>query len=545
MPEAAAELDALADELYPVWFRYRPDLALRAGVPGYGRLLPPGDEDDLGALRGWLESVAIALDELDFGALDPARRLDWELIDGCVRMEHGELGAPDRRCRESLGLTAVEEIYRLTLEPTEEIGTQLAPLLAAVPAHLRQVQARLGSAVEGLAPELLRAAAREAEAGRCFVRELIRGDWLKRRCPGAGELEPLAESACESLSDLGRVLDGKLAPRGRGPAGCGSGHLRLRLARLHFMDWDPSECVRPLEEALVRTEEAIDGLAGPADPGGNLALERIAAHRVGGETRLRLHAELGIELALEIRALGPLDLPPAALHTGTRPACPRPNRYRADYLADGEGFGTLYLTVRSVGDDSEPVESVRERCLAKGWGGLHLLAFANPALAQRLPRRLAHPDSLVQGLALYLGRRLADASGDSDRQIWVLDSCRRALTRAQVDLDLHAGRIDWEGALARLAEIAPAADAGRARDWAELELTRIGLSPGDALAGALGWLTIESAEAARTEVEGADYSTRGFVQGLIGQGAVPLPLVLRYGHGEPLWERARDRLLDG
>jgi hypothetical protein len=53
MPDAGAELDALAQEFYAVWFRCRPDLAPAAGVRPAG---------------GWLEALILGLDEMSMSS---------------------------------------------------------------------------------------------------------------------------------------------------------------------------------------------------------------------------------------------------------------------------------------------------------------------------------------------------------------------------------------------------------------------------------------------------------------------------------------------
>jgi hypothetical protein len=540
MPEPAAELDALAGELYPVWLRYRPDLALKAGLPGYGRLLPAQEDDELAALRAWLDSFALALAELDLADLDADRRLDWELMAGAARIEREELGPLDWRRRDPLRLLPVAEIYRLTLEPPEELCPQLEALLAAVPEHLRQAQAQLRAAVADLAPELVRAAAREAEAGRCWLRELVRGSWLRRHCQGAAGLETLAEAACEALAALVDLLQGELLPRAGGRLGCGAEHLALRLECLHFMDWDPGDCAAPLAEALARTESELAGLGpDPAEPGAP------AAEAVSGEARLALHRTLCDTLAREIESADLLDLPRARLRIRERPACPRPQGLRADYLADGEAFGTIYLSAPPPGDPGEPLESVRWRCLAQGQAGAHLFAFTDPGRARRLPRRLANAESLTRGFAHALDRRLAEVAGDLGRRRAALVRRRALLVRAELDLGLHGGGIDASEALARLAALdpAPAVGPGRERGRVGAELVRIALAPGDALAAALGLLLVESASAWLAQRHGAGFSVRRFHGVLAGQGAVPLPLVLRRGLGESGWEAARDLCL--
>jgi hypothetical protein len=264
MPDPASDFDALAEEFYAVWFRYRPDLALTVGLPGYGCLLPAQDDDELEVLASWLESLLLGLDEVDCRALDPDRRLDYALMAGSARLEHRELWALDWRRRDPLRFLPLGEIYRLTLEPAEALEDWLARLLSQVPEYLRHAQGQLREAVGSLAPSLVRSAAREADEGRCYLRDLVRGPWLRGRCQGLSELESLAELACDALAGFRDFLVGEVLPQATGSLGCGEGHLALRLAELHFIEVDGASAGKALEHAITRVEEAIR--EGPARP---------------------------------------------------------------------------------------------------------------------------------------------------------------------------------------------------------------------------------------------------------------------------------------
>ena len=75
MSEAAA-FDALLEEYYPVWLRFHPESAQAVGDYRFADRFRAADDDDIGALLSWLESLLVSLEELDFGALDGDRQLD-------------------------------------------------------------------------------------------------------------------------------------------------------------------------------------------------------------------------------------------------------------------------------------------------------------------------------------------------------------------------------------------------------------------------------------------------------------------------------------
>lgn len=538
MADARAELSALTEEFYSVWFRYRPDAALAAGVDGYEGMLPAQDDDEIAALSGWLETLVLALEEIDHTALDDTARLDWLLMHTAARYEHEELADGGWRMRDPARFLPLHAIYRSSLTPPQTMRERLATMLAALPEHLRHAQARLRDAAPGLAPLLVRAAAREADSGRCFLRELVHGSWLRRHWHGLSELECLAESACDALLDYRATLIDEVLPRAAGAAGCGADRLAARLAGVHFLDCDPPDLHRVLDAAEESSAREMELLARTAGDPVNVLLQRAASRLPGDADRVKAHQEICDALARELVETGLVSLPDAALEIGVRPACARQPLPGADYLATGPVSGTLVLAGTPEATTGEPLEAIRTRCLDQGWGGRHLISFTAPSLAQRLPRRVSTGHSLTAGWSLYLGHRLA-ASGQApaERLAWELDRRRLAILRARVDLALHGEGLGEAEATARLSGAAM-------HEKGESELARIAAHPGDALAAVLGWRLIEEARRHLESAPDRGIDARGLHDRLLGQGEVPLPLALCFGVDRPTWAAARQRVLD-
>ena len=538
MPEGSAELAALAEEFYSVWFRCRPDVALAAGITGYEGLLPVQDEDDLSALAGWLETLVLALEDIDLASLRPQDRLDWLLMHTGARFEHDELRRGDRLLRDPSAVLPVGEIYRLTLAAPQRIRERLGCLLAEVPEYLRHAQGHLRAAAADLPPVLVRAAAREADGGRCYIRELVGDSWLRRQVEDLSDLESRAVAACDALTDYRAFMLSGLLPEAAGALGCGTDQLGARLAGVHFLDCDPSSLGPVLEAAEADNESALGELARTAAEPVRTLLEHAAREVSGGDAWVKAHAELCDAVAGELVGAGLVDLPAADLHLGLRPACPQPQGFRADYIPDGATSGTLFLTASGGARASgEPVESIRERCLDQGWGGSHLLAFGAPDCSRRLPRLAADACSLTTGWGLYLGHRLARAcAAPLERQAWTLARRRREIRVARLDLAIHCEGLDEAGAMARLG------DAGLG-EAAETVLVRLVSRPGEALAGVLGWLLIEEARRLAEAGAGRGFDQRGFHHKVLAQGGIPMSLALCFGLGEPLWRAVRERVL--
>jgi hypothetical protein len=504
MPESAA-FDALAREFFAVWFRFHPEAALAVGLGDYGDLLPPQSDDEHAALASWLETLIVALEELDHGALDPARRLDAELMFGLARVEHRELLERDWRRRDPLRFLPLTTIHRLTLLAPAALREDLLALLQAVPAHLRLALTQLMPMAELIPPPLVAAALHAAEAGPVYLRELTRSRWLRAHCHSTGELETAAEAAATALAQYAAALRSDLAPRAAGACGAGAEQLGFLLRHRHRLDLAPADCAGLLE----RLADAAAGAAPPA--------ETPPPDGVGVEcTR---------QQAL-LQARGLFTLPAAVLGVAGGPACPRPGAASAlgqaapdelaglDYVPDlTRGRGTLYVADGS-GDCRLAPAAQRLRCLRLGWGGLHTLTFGGGMAARSLPRLLAGGGSLVGGWPLALEELLAEAPAGLDAGV-VGQARQAAIALARLDLDLHLGRVPLDQARVRAAALGEP----------DCVLAALIRRPGDALAAVLGWRLIRAARARVAAAPGAQ-DLRGFHDALLSRGPVPATAAL-------------------
>ena len=521
MPEASA-FDDLVREFFAVWFRFHPDAALRAGVGDYAALLPAQTDDEQAALAGYLATLIVALQELDFDALDRARRIDLELLVAMARAEHRELLERDWRHRDPMRFLPLAEIHRLTLLGPSDLRDTLAALLTAIPGHLRLAQAQLQPMAELVPPVLADAAVTAAEEGRRYLRALTRSRWLRSRCHSCGELEVLAETAGEALAQYRDALLGDIAPRAAGSAGCGADHLQLLLRHRHLLDMDPVAC-ESLLDALADDCDALLGAGADQAPGASSrALSRVARDALNNACQA---------MAERLRQADLVTLPPAALRIAGGPVSPRPGDGRVDYVPDlRKGAGFLYLADGDNGCEPALTRAAMSlRCLHLGWGGAHLLAFAGGMAARSLPRRLSAGHSLTGGWSLYLDRRLFDQPDTvADERAAALHRRRQAVARARTDLALNCGWIDAETAVERIQQCISTGDnAGRE---AIRQVAALVQHPGDALAAVLGWQLIEAAAA-----RNAPGGRRLFHDRLLGLGPIPISVALRQSLGAAEW----------
>jgi hypothetical protein len=544
MPEPDGAFDALVEEFYPVWFRYHPEIALRAGITGYERLLPAQEDDEFGALGNLLESLVVALEELDYASLDPARKLDFELMFGAALVEHHELLERDWRHRDPLRFLPIEEIFRLTLSPGEDFRAALVSLLGAAPAYLRRAQQQLLTLAELVAPELLTTALDEVKLGIDYLRHLATSAWIRHHCYGCAEISTLCDEAAAALHDYGVVLRDDIAPRARGRLGCGPEHFALLLRHRHFLPVDPG-WLRPrlvawLGEASEALDKACRELGLDAQPEGWREFLR-RQHLFSGEARIQVYREECAYLRDFLRRRELVSVPPEPLKIVERPVCLRPSRCESGYWPDLQGSrGGVFFV---AGDLEEPAghgESrilIRNRCLRRGWGGAHLLTFAGGDHSARLPRRLSAAGGLRTGWEMVLSQQLLQ-EGFHGRRDGLVSLLRRRqhIELALLDLELHCFAMDGQTAMERLQAclLNP--------QFADLRLIELARRPTDAVAGVLGWQEIEGTQQALRK-EGPEWGPGEFNDKLLEQGAVPVPLIIRHGFGASVWRAVEHRLV--
>lgn len=519
MPDEGVAFDAIAAEFFSVWFRYHPDVAAAAGVRGYEHLLPAQTDDELAALGAWLETLVVALEEIDYRLLDGDRRIDLRLMFGAARVEHQELLERDWRHRDPLRFLPVAEIYHLTLRPPPNIREVLAMLLRAVPDYLRLALSHLRSMAELVAPVMVDAAIDEAERGRCYLRELVASPWLRRHCYTLSEIEGLVDAACSALAAFAAALRDEIGGRAAGRLGCGLEHLRFLVRHRHFMHLDVKGARGALVAALAGCQEETAELCASLRTTPEGALVHLREPVLEGSHRVDLCRAESDRLARILARAGLVTLPDAELRLRERLSCPRPQRFSTEYVADREAqSGTYFLGEAPSGDSHETLASLRWGCFEQTWGGRHLFAFAAKEPGWRLPRRFCADASLTGAWSIYFRDRLGPMGLlEPEERLQNLLSKRAAIERGLLDLDLHLGEIGEEDARARVAEI-PGSDL--------TDLLRIARHPGDALAGVLGWLLLVKARKQEEARMGGGFDERAFHDGLLGYGTIPLPLIL-------------------
>lgn len=534
----AALFDALAAEFYGVWFRYHPERALSNGVRGYEPLLPAQGDDDVGVLAGWLESLIVALEELDYAELDPERRLDMRLMFEEAQEEYEALLERDWRHRDPLRFVPTEEIFRLTCSSGENLRANLAALLRSIPEYLRHASGQLLPLAELIAPTLAHAAAQASHDGATYLRELADSTWLRSHCYPNGELKTLCNSAAEALAEFAGRLREEVVPLARGSLCCGRRQWRFLLRKRHGLAAETEDLRHFLRSELEATAaelaDAARAIGVSASAAGAAAvLERDPPLDEG--LRLQTYRDECSALHEYLSRTGLAPLPEAPLRVLDRPPCPFPRDCRAGYEADhAAGWGVLFIGLSAPGEGRA---LIRQRCLDEGWAGAHLLAFAGGALGQGLPRRLSARDSLARGWGLYLRDLLLSQgpTSETDRFIHLWHRWRE-LSLAELDLRLHHDGMDEK----RLGEALSGLE--QDPDRRQALLVDLARHPTDRVAGAVGWRILQRLR--RLCLDSRETSLKELHRQLFAEGALPLPLIVEHTFGADLWNRVSDGLLD-
>ncbi len=542
MNESVRAFDALTQEFYQVWFRYHPEEALDAGVCGFEGLLPGVDDDDIGALAGWLENLILGLEELDFHALDAKRQLDFQLLSGAARLELYSLMEQDWRHRDPVRFLPVRILHQLLLHPQVDVRGALEECLSHIPDYLRHARNQL-FAFPGLIPTLwLEAARAQGQEGIAYLRELRDSTLVRRLCKNPVRIQVLCDQAVAAITDHEHFIQHELAGQASGSIGCGEQRFVHILTQKHFLAAEVEQLSALARESHEQSVTELEALCleynGDNDPERWLstllareplstadALEYGRAQVQAAQTFLIQQAlfELPMEAHLKLA-----EMPIGGHASAGEPA------YVAPTPGDPDLGGTLYFNLAD-GDRRHRLPAVLTgQCLRNGWPGRHLQAVcaAYSPVAGSLVRRLNDSTTLTEGWTLYAEQLMFEQGFTPEPEqslVRLLERQRYALL-AILDVEIHAQGLAPELAHARLCTLP-----GFTPAQAEADLLRLSRQPGDALAALIGLQVILALRDVQQQQDPL-FSLREFHQRLLGAGAVAAPLVARQAFGQEAWE---------
>lgn len=545
-----SQFDELVRTYYRAWFRFHPEAAVEAGVPGYAHLLTPCSEEAKGGLIYLNDELRVALDEVDAALLDEDRRLDYEILRGAAQLENQYLLDLAHRIDPRRWLP-VHAIHQLTVRRVEDLNHAVASRLGQIPQHLREAEADLSHRAAGVPESWAGSAAVAARRGADFLRNLLQSPAIARLA-NAEKLAASRDRAAEALLRFADFLEHDVMPRARGDFACGGEYFRRLLRLRHFLDVHPDHLhsfgERLFESTRAELESACVEQFGHRDF--LRAVREIQSHHPAPETLLDVYKERVTAARAFVIARGLVTVPEhERLDVVETPVFMRHEipfaAYSEPLPEDPNQAGQYYVTPPL--DAAQLAEhddvGLMHTCVHEAYPGHHLqfvTANLNP-VARSLPRLLNPSASLYEGWALY-SEQLMYEQGFLDRPesriVLLRDRLWRAL-RVMLDVELHTRGLPVSAAADRMV-----AALGFPRSQAQADLAWYTRSPTVPLGYATGWALINGL---RREVFERDKGAtlQSFHDRLLSVGSIAAPLVIRRAFGQSTWGAVKRNVLGG
>lgn len=455
-------------------------------------------------LRSVLETELLDIEEIRIWDRHPSRFLDPPL-DGCF------------------GLLIADHL------PADDRAESLVARLEQVPTFLSQ-----GRAAVEAAPEIyVETALETAHAGAAFFAETV-VDWVSDHAPD--HLDVIRAVTGPAIAAYEEVMDWLEDMPRLGDFAIGGEHFAARLRIAHLLDESPDDLAARGEQILRSTIEELAEVAQHRDPQRSWR-EQIAAlkddHPSPSDLIAAYERAMGWTRA-ETTRTGLVPMPPGDPVLVVEPT-PRPWRATIPYAAylspppfASGAPGRFWVTPPDDDIDEEELAellrghgaaSIAVTAVHEGYPGHHLqLSWAN-AHRSRL-RRIVDAPMFVEGWGFYC-EDLFHEHGlyDDAARLWQLkDQLWRAL-RVVLDVDLHCGDEDVDGAVRALVEIADL-EAPNAR----VEVRRYAETPTYPLSYAIGKAEFVAMRDRVQDAEGESFDERRFHERLLRNGTLPIPL---------------------
>jgi uncharacterized protein (DUF885 family) len=541
------ELTNIIDSYYRAWFRFYPEAAVDAGVPGYEHLLQPYDDDDMGALTVLHEKLLDGLDEISLSECTTDQCIDMALMRGQALISLKQLTTWDWRQRDPLRFLPVQAIYQLMVRPVQNFDSAIRQRLQAIPGYLRGARQHLQSEPEQIPALWLEAAILEAERGADYFRQLRNEARISR-----ARVEQTLIEAAEALSAFARFLQTEIGPRAQGQFAAGRELFDLTLQQRHFLQANADDLHILGERLYAETEQQLQAitkqLRGDTDVAAMTA--KLHQHDLTPANLLPRYQQEMRNAYHFLKQHDLITLPERQqLDVVATPGFLRHQIPFAAYMepvpTDPEQKGLYYLTIPDNDEDMGEhfPQSIAHTCVHEAWPGHHLqFVTANQLPASSsLPRIINTSATLYEGWALYCEQLMQEQgflNSPESQFVLLKDRLWRAL-RIILDVELHTRDLSLGVAADRMQSAL-----GMSRGQAMADLRWYSHAPTVPMGYATGWALI-NATRSRLQDAQPDFSPKAFHDKLVGAGSIALPLVLRQQFGEPLWRSVHREVFKG
>lgn len=545
---SSAAFDALVAEYYRAWFRFHPTVAVQLGVPGYGGLLAPYDDDDIGALVTLHEKLLAELDAMDTANLDADRQLDAQLLLGQAQIEHHALLEQDWRRRDPVGYVPIGAIHQLMVMPVADFASALQTRVAQIPSYLRGARAHLHDMPELVAPQWLESAVTMARSAADYLRGLKHHPKVQHAFPKPAPLHESLERAARALVEYAEYLETDVAPRAQGDFACGRAQFERILQERHGLQITAdqlhqfgSQLFEQTQQALLRVTAELRADADPHALWVQICQDHPNPTELLDEYQAQMQAARDFVIQQDLVSLPQREtLDVVETPTFLRHQIPFA-AYKKPMPGDPAQQGYYYVTPPT--DGSALAEHNRaglmHTCVHEAWPGHHLqfvTAHQHPA-ACSWPRLINTSATLYEGWALYAEQLMQEQgflARPEQRFILLRDRLWRAL-RIVLDVELHTRGLRVSEAAERMQT-----RLGFPRAQALADLAWYTRSPGVPMGYATGWALLT---ASRARLVPSQMSLKAFHDRLLAVGSVGLAYVLQRAFGAELCRSISDEVL--
>ena len=557
--------DAALDRFFGTFFRLNPVTATFAGAHQHDDRLPDwspaGLEAAVAAMRRLRQDLAAAPPARTPGATSAAQ-IDYLLADACLEIQAAEIeGRHFHRANPALFTgEAVFGIVSLITRRFAPFGDRLRSVTArleAIPSFFDQ--ARRSLAPGGAPAAWVARAVRECEGARVLLSsglDLWLADEASRAAvdaygPGFDPLRAARQAARRALAAFDAFAAGlKAAAPAPGSAyACGGDLFDLLLARGHWTGESRASLLAEARAAFDARAARVAEAASLEAPGGWPEIqERLAADHPDVGSYLSAHGEIWracreVALAHDLVTWPDRPIRFVPIPVWTREAAPFLYYLFYRCPAPLDPPDTHECTVTPI-DTMMPADEIQRRLqitntsviklnhvVHHGAIGHHVQNAHAAGGASRIGRIAAVDGAsriamfcggtLAEGWACYATDLMAEHGFLSPLELVAEEHARlRQLARAIVDIELHQGSLDFEGAVAFYAN-----RVGMAPSAARNEACKNSMFPGAAVMYWLGTEGIHRLRADRQRALGPRFSLRAFHDRLLSYGAIPVPMI--------------------
>jgi uncharacterized protein (DUF885 family) len=408
--------------------------------------------------------------------------------------------------------------------------------LMEIPRVIGEAKVNLSRGSKHVPPIWIEMAKEQAMAGLHFIGKSI-PSFVREYTGKAGGLDRAVKTADQAISAFIRYLDDEISPRASGHFATGESMFKFLLSRRLRLTESPDDLLRMAENVAGKTDREMREIA--RDMKGTENWEEVV-----NELKLKHPPEDGVlaeysnevmKLVEFIREKDLVTIPDGEkLNIIETPIFMKNMIPYAAYIPPGpfeddlNGYFLVTAPSKDLAEDKKMENlmghnlcSIPVTSLHEGYPGHHLQIITSNLVSTGV-RRLFDSDLFAEGWALYCEEMMNEMGYYTDpgtRLIQLKDLLWRAC-RVMIDVRLHTGDLDLEGAVNILVDVARLEKSN-----AIAEVKRYSMSPTQPLTYLTGKLEIiKLREKLKAREKGA-FDLKAFHDHLLSFGTVPLDIV--------------------